>query len=54
MTVNTYRGVVNDRPLDTMVVRNREKPFMDNVLAQANRHGEIPMRAVENSYDKGQ
>jgi hypothetical protein len=61
MRVN-YQGVVNDRPLDTMVVSQVEndyppprvnKPnFMDNVLAQMNNHRVVPVASVPR-YDKG-
>jgi hypothetical protein len=57
MDINTYRGVVNDRPLDTMVVNhasgdnsppaNVSRPnFMDNVLGHMNSRGVVPVANV--------
>jgi hypothetical protein len=63
MHINNYRGMVNDRPLDTMVVNpasgdnsppaNMSKPtFMDNILSHVNSRGVVPVASVPN-YDKG-
>jgi hypothetical protein len=56
-----YRGMVNDRPLDTLVAspqKNDAVPpqgrpnFMDNVLAYMNNHNVVPVPNVP-VYDKG-
>lgn len=63
MHINNYRGMVNDRPLDTMVVNpasgynpppaNVSKPnFMDNILSHMNTHNVVPVANVP-TYNKG-
>jgi hypothetical protein len=62
MRINNYRGTVNDRPLDAMVVEPAvnnynslpvKKPnFMDNVLSNVNSHNVVPVGSVP-LYDKG-
>lgn len=63
MRINNYRGIVNDQPMDTVVVDptqdqnqfhvNENRPnFMDRILQFMNSHNVVPMTNIP-TYDKG-